>query len=100
MKKPIITGSICFTDLMEAAKAGNKAFSRAANGKVYLSFVAWEKDEDDKFGNNISFQLSKPKDSEEKQPYFGNAKFYNSEKPKETPKQDEEENPFSDQLPF
>lgn len=104
MNKPILTGSCDFTALMEAAKAGNPAFKRAENKRVYFDFIAWEKEQQDKFGNNLSFQLNRPKDSEAKQPYFGNAKMLLNqikEEPKEAKQETEPEtNEFTYDLPF
>ena len=69
-------GSICLTDLMDRAKQGHSAFSRAKNGKIYLNFTQWVNDEPDPFGNHASFQLSSKMDKKETEGkvYFGNAK--------------------------
>jgi hypothetical protein len=72
--KPTFYGSICVTDLIEAAKTGNPAFSKAANGKTYVNIIIWHNETPDKFDNTESIQLSKPKDYNEKQPYIGNLK--------------------------
>jgi len=49
-------GSIDFTKLLEQAKAGNKAFSKNENGKIYLNVRVYVNDEVDKYGNCASFQ--------------------------------------------
>lgn len=72
-----IKASLCFTDLLEAAKAGHSAFSRSdKNKKVYFNLTVWINDEVDKFGNNAGFQLSSSKEKQEKEGkiYVGNGK--------------------------
>jgi hypothetical protein len=66
------TASICYTDLAEAAKSGHTAFSRAKNGKVYFNVAIWDNEEENKFGQNVSIQLSPKKDTESKPLYIGN----------------------------
>lgn len=62
----LITGSICYTDLVAAAKNGHSAFSRSEkNGKVYFNVAIWQKEEPDKYGNDFSIQLNAKKDSTE-----------------------------------
>ncbi len=67
-------GSIDFSKLMEQAKAGNKAFSKNENGKIYLNVKVWVNDELDKFGNCASFQSSFKGAQKEDKFYFGNLK--------------------------
>jgi hypothetical protein len=67
-------GSIDFTKLMEQAKAGNKAFSKNENGKIYLNVRVWVNDELDKFGNVASFQSNFKGATKEDKFYFGNLK--------------------------
>ncbi len=96
----LITGSICFTDLMEKAKAGHSAFSRAKNGKVYFNFTEWINDEADQYGNHASLLLNSTKEKKEVEGkfYFGNGKIFNNlpPSPPELPVQNE---PLDD-LPF
>jgi hypothetical protein len=66
------TASICFTDLMEAAKAGHTAFSRSKNNKVYFNVAIWDNEQANQFGQNVSIQLSPKKDTESKALYIGN----------------------------
>lgn len=76
-------GSICVTDLLDKAKEGHSAFSKAQNGKVYCNVLIWLNEEFDKFGNKMSIQLSSSKemrDKEEKK-YIGNAKPIESNQP-------------------
>jgi len=47
----LLYGSLDFSKLLELAKAGNKAFSKADNGKIYLNLNVWINDEKDQFGN-------------------------------------------------
>jgi len=53
-------GSICLTDLIEAAKAGHSSCSRSQNGKVYANVNIWLNDEPDKFDNVISIITLRP----------------------------------------
>jgi hypothetical protein len=67
-------GSIDFSKLLEQAKAGNKAFSKNENGKIYLNVRLWVNDELDKFGNVASFQSNFKGAQKEDKFYFGNLK--------------------------
>jgi hypothetical protein len=76
-------GSLCLTDLNEAAKKGHSAFSRSSkNGKIYCNVTMWINAETDKNGNDFSIQLSSKKDMDEadkakfdgKKVYAGNLK--------------------------
>ena len=67
-------GSIDFTKLVEMAKAGNKAFTKTENGKIYLNVRVWVNDELDKFGNCASFQSNFKGATKEDKFYFGNLK--------------------------
>lgn len=72
----MFTGSICLTELVEQAKKGHSAFSKANNGKIYFNILEWLNDEPDKYGNVISIQLnsSKEKKDAEGKIYIGNCK--------------------------
>lgn len=65
-------GSICLTDLIEEAKKGNKAFTKAKNGKTYFKFVIFENKEPDQYNKIGSVAISKDKDSNDKTIYIGN----------------------------
>ena len=67
-------GSIDFSKLIEQAKAGNKAFTKTENGKIYLNVRLWVNDELDKFGNCASFQSNFKGATKEERFYFGNLK--------------------------
>lgn len=67
-------GSIDFSKLMEQAKAGNKAFTKNDNGKIYLNVRVWVNDELDKYGNIASFQSNYKGATKEDKFYFGNLK--------------------------
>lgn len=71
----LLYGSIDFTKLLELAKAGNKAFSKHENGKIYLNLNVWINDEKDKFGNDASAQTTFKDAAKEDKIYFGNLKF-------------------------
>ena len=77
------TGSICLTDLISKAKEGHSAYTKAANGKIYVNILIWENDEADKYGNTISLQLQSKKESSEREGkvYFGNAKKFEKKEP-------------------
>lgn len=73
----MIVGSLCLTDILEAAKAGHSSVQKSEkNGKLYLSVVVWENDEVDKFGFHFGVQLgsTKEKRETEKKQYIGNLK--------------------------
>ena len=67
-------GSIDFSKLMEQAKAGNKAFTKNENGKIYLNVRDWVNEELDKYGNCASFQSNFKGAQKEDKFYFGNLK--------------------------
>ena len=71
-----INSSICLTDLGDKYRAGHSAFTKANNGKVYVSLTTWINDEADKFGNNVSHQLNSKQDKRdaEGKVYVGNGK--------------------------
>lgn len=70
----LLYGSLDFTKLLELAKAGNKAFSKADNGRIYLNLNVWINDEKDKYGNSASMQTSFKDATKEEKIYFGNLK--------------------------
>lgn len=74
MGKKINYGSLCYTEIVEQAKKGHPAFSRAQNGKVYFNVDIWMNDEHDKFGNQLSVSLSKKKGDDIKNVTIGNLK--------------------------
>ena len=67
-------GSIDFSKLLEQAKAGNKAFTKTENGKIYLNLRVYVNDEVDKFGNIASLQSNFKGAQKEDKFYFGNLK--------------------------
>jgi len=95
------TGSLCLTTLIEQAKKGHSAFSKADNGKIYFNITMWENDEPDKFGNQFSLSLNSKKEKRETEEkvYIGNCKY--AEK-KETPlnENDAKNLDLPDDLPF
>lgn len=95
----MITGSLCLTEILEKAKAGHSAFTKAQNGKVYFNILVWENDEPDKFNNNFSVQLNASKDAPEteKKQYIGNMKHVASNA---TPPQDSDLDVDLDKLPI
>ena len=89
-------GSIDFSKLLEQAKAGNKAFTKSENGKIYLNVRVYVNDEVDKFGNIASFQSNFKGAQKEDKFYFGNLK---ESTPMEQPIQ-ANDIPDVDDLPF
>lgn len=76
-------GSLCLTEMIEQAKKGHSAFSKAQNGKVYCNILTWLNEKEDKYGNIMSHQLSSNKDLREVEGliYIGNSKALQSSKP-------------------
>jgi len=94
----LLYGSLDFTKLLELAKAGNKAFSRAENGKIYLNLNVWINDEKDKYGNSASLQTSFKDAAKEDKVYFGNLK---ASEPSTKPLEENNSNiPEADDLPY
>ena len=95
----LLYGSIDFSKLLEEAKKGNKAFSRAENGKIYLNVNVWINDEKDKFGNDASMQTSFKDATKEDKFYFGNLKISEVKAPESLP-ENSNDIPEADDLPF
>lgn len=71
----LFNGSICLSELNEAAKKGHSAFSKSEkNGKIYVNLTMWENDNPDKYDNTVSLQLNPKKDSGDDKSYIGNFK--------------------------
>lgn len=83
MSNQLFGGSICLTDLIDQAKKGHSAFSKAQNGKVYCNILTWLNEKEDKYGNIMSHQLSSLKEMREVEGliYIGNSKALQSSKP-------------------
>jgi len=77
----LLYGSIDFSKLLELAKAGNKAFSKAENGKIYLNLNVWINDTKDQYGNDASIQTYFKEASKEDRFYFGNLKVSEQKSP-------------------
>lgn len=92
-------GSIDFSKLLEQAKAGHKAFSKASNGKIYLNLNVWVNDEKDTYGNDASIQATFKDATKDDKFYFGNLKEsdFNGSHPLE---ENNEDIPEVDDLPF
>lgn len=95
----LLYGSIDFSKLLELAKSGNKAFSRAENGKIYLNLNVWINDEKDRFGNDASVQTSFKDANKEDKHYFGNLKISEAPAPKPL-EQNNAEVPAANDLPY
>lgn len=95
----LLTGSICFTDLLEALKAGHSSGSRAKNNKVYVNVNVWINDEKDKFGNDASIQINPKMDSGHEKKYIGNLKFFEKKGPEPVSETDFSKDSDGD-LPF
>lgn len=66
-------GSICLTDLNNAAKQGHSAFSKSAkNGKIYVNINVWENDQPDEYKQTHAIQVGAKKDSADERFYIGN----------------------------
>jgi len=76
MEKIRINGSICLSDISEKFKQGHSAFSKAANGKIYMNFTGWVNDCNDDF-KDFSLQLNSKQDKQEAEGkiYVGNGKI-------------------------
>lgn len=70
----LLYGSIDFSKLLELAKAGNKAFTKAANGKIYCNLNVWINDQPDQYGNDASIQTNFKDATKDDRIYFGNMK--------------------------
>lgn len=77
MSNRLMTGSLCLTEILEKAKAGHSAFTKAKNGKIYFNILQWLNEKPDQYGNDSSLQLNstKEKKDEEGKCYIGNAKY-------------------------
>jgi len=95
----LLYGSVDFSKLLELAKAGNKAFSKAENGKIYLNLNVWINDEKDKFGNDASIQTTFKDCVKEEKIYFGNLKISEQKAP-EPLQENSNDIPEESDLPF
>lgn len=78
----LLSGSICITDLLNAAKQGHKAFSRSTkNGKVYCNINVWLNDDKDQYGNIASMQVNFKDATNEDRFYIGNLKEFEANQP-------------------
>ena len=64
-----------FKELLQA-NPNHSAFTKHANGRMYVNLTIWENDEVDKFGNNVSLQVNSKKEQRdaEGKHYVGNGK--------------------------
>ena len=69
-------GSLNFSALFAAAKAGHSAFKKADNGVVYCNITQWINEKKDDKGNDSSITLSSKKEMQatEKKVYIANLK--------------------------
>ena len=95
----LLYGSIDFTKLLELAKAGNKAFSRAQNGKIYCNLNVWINDEKDQYGNDASIQTTFKDSTKEEKIYVGNLKVSEFNAPQSL-QENSNDIPEHDDLPF
>mgnify|MGYP000713525698 CR=1 FL=1 len=78
MAKEFRVVSICMTDIWEYAKKAHSALSRSEkNGKVYASLLIGDKDEKDKYGQDVYVKLNPQKDKKETEgsDFVGNGKI-------------------------
>jgi hypothetical protein len=99
MSKQQLIGSICLTDLIEQAKKGHTAFSKADNGKIYANVKVWINETKDQFNNDASIQINPKADTGFKFEYIGNLKIVESPV-KDISQQDIQQLPEDDDLPF
>jgi len=95
----LLYGSLDFTKLLELAKSGNKAFSKASNGKIYLNVNVWINDEKDNYGNDASVQITFKDATKEEKVYCGNLKVSEQQSPKPL-EEGSNEIPEADDLPY
>lgn len=95
----LLYGSLDFSKLLELAKAGNKAFSKASNGKIYLNLNVWINDKKDDFGNDASVQISFKDATKDEKVYCGNFKISEQKEP-EPIQENSAEIPDETDLPF
>ena len=95
----LLYGSIDFSKLLELAKAGNKAFSKAQNGKIYVNINVWLNDEKDQYGNDASLQTNFKEATKDEKIYFGNLKVSEFKEP-ESLSENDNSIPDEDSLPF
>lgn len=83
MQNQLFFGSICLTDMLEAAKKKHSAFTKGQNGKIYCWVNVWLNSEKDKFGNIMSVQLNPTKEMKDVdgRAYIGNMKQSDGPKP-------------------
>lgn len=83
MNNQLFYGSLCLTDMIEAAKKKHSAFTKGQNGKIYCSVNVWLNEEKDKYGNIMSVQLNPTKEMKEidGRAYIGNMKQSDGPKP-------------------
>ena len=64
-----------FKELLQA-NPNHSAFTKHANGRMYVNLTIWENEEVDKFGNNVSLQVNSKKEQRdyEGKHYVGNGK--------------------------
>lgn len=92
-------GSIDFSKLLELAKAGNKAFTKAQNGKIYVNLNVWINDEKDQFGNDASIQTNFKEATKDEKIYVGNLKVSEFKEP-EALQENDNSIPDESDLPF
>lgn len=98
----LMVGSICLTDLNNLARAGNKAFTKGKNGKIYCNVNVWIKEEADQYGNHASVQTIFKDAAKEDKSYIGNLKFLEQQNiaPQPITDADFPAIPADDDLPF
>lgn len=100
----LFTGSICLTDLIEAAKKNHSAFVKSTtNNKIYINVLLWENDKPDQYDNTHSLQLNSKKELREQEGkiYAGNFKPIEKKEPQPLTKQDAQAiSEIVDDLPF
>lgn len=105
MAKPN-TGTLNFTRMMQAAKAGHSAFFKSEKtGDIFCAFKQWTNNEPDQFKNDGSIQLNSTKEkAESEKDLFHKGYIGNFRMPKGEQSNSNESNPFDipepEDLPF
>lgn len=86
--------------MLELAKKQHSAFSKANNGKIYCNVDIWINEEPDKFGNHAGIKAHPKKDSQDEKKFIGNAKWQERKEEAAVSKEDVNDLPADDDLPF
>lgn len=83
MENKLLTGSINISKLNELYKQGNKAFSVAKNGDVYIKINIWLNEEPNQWGKYGSIQTNFKDAKKEERHYIGNFELFKAQETKQ-----------------